>query len=200
MRKNLMRWIGEAFLILIFLLLAIQPACAERKTQRLTTVSFGNYIEHHGDDDASGTTLSISHKQFLTEAWAYFIQIGNGTASGEHANPDGSTVTINSSRTSLSSGLNWHYVTKNKLVTPYIGIGLSIHRYHYDFEYTDSEIGQVSGTGYGPLLNAGARISITSHLMVIPGYRFEQIYIVAENGEQEAVTSSGLMLALLIHF
>jgi hypothetical protein len=195
-----MRWLGEAFSILILLLVTIQPACAEKNTQGMTTFSFGNYIEHHGDDYVNGVTLSISHKQFLTEAWAYFIQIGNGTASGEHANPDGSTVTINSNRTSLSSGLNWHYMTKNKLVTPYIGFGLSIHRYHYDFEYTDSEIGQASGTGYGPLLTAGARISIASHLLVIPGYRFEQIYIAAETGEQKTVTFSGLMLALLFHF
>ncbi len=200
MRRNLMRWIGEAFSILILLLVTIQPACAEKNTKGLTTVSFGNYIEHHGDDDVSGATLSISHKQFLTEAWACFIQIGNGTASGEHANSDGSTSTINSSRTSLSSGFSWHYVTKNKLVIPYIGFGLSIHRYRYDFEYTDSEIGQASGTGYGPLFTAGARIAIASHLLVIPGYRFEQIYLTAENGEQKTVTSSGLMLALLIRF
>ncbi|MBU2645935.1 hypothetical protein KKI24_14595 [bacterium] len=196
-----MHEIFKRVIILTLLLSSSEFLYAQNRIQSVTNISFGSYFETHGDDQVNGTMLSIAYKRFFTEQWAYFVSLGNGSASGDHTNPDGSSVTLNSSRTSLSGGLKWHYYFSSKPgVIPYIGAGISIQQYAYDFDYVGSEIGTTTGTGYGPLLMAGVRIDVSRHFLIIPGYQFEQIYIESESGDQKVLTSSGLMLALVIRF
>ncbi len=192
---------GRRILALILIFWCSQTLYAQSKTKSVTNISFGTYAETHGDDQVNGTALSISYKRFFTDQWAYFIGLGNGSATGEHKYADGSSVSIKSSRSSLSGGLKWHYyVDSVPWLIPYVGAGISIQSYAYDFDYVGSEIGSTSGTGYGPLLMTGARIDIGKHFLIIPGYQFEQIYIESETGDQIVLTSSGFILALVIRF
>ena len=77
---------------------------------------------------------------------------------------------------------------------------MSLQNYSYRFEYADSEIGETSGIGYGPIADIGIRIDIGRHFLIIPGYQFETIFISSESGDAVSVTSSGLSLALVIRF
>lgn len=188
-------------LVLVLITCGSSLATAQQKSGSVTNISFGTYVESHGDDTVNGSMVSIAYKQFFTEQWAYFIGLGSASASGEHEFTDGSSATIDSRRSSLSGGLKWHtYPDSMPWLTPYIGAGLSVQSYSYDYEYAGSEIGKTSGTGYGPLFMAGARMDLARHFLIIPGYRFEQIYIETENGDRVALTSSGFQLALVVRF
>ena len=192
---------SKGALALIVLLSWSTSVFPQNETRSVTNISFGSYQESHGTDQVQGTMLSIGYKRFFTEQWAYFVKLGNGSATGEYTSADGSTVGLKSSRTSLSGGVVWHYIfddTPNLI--PYIGTGISIQRYSYDFDHAASKIGATSGTGYGPLLMAGARIVLNKRFILIPGYQYEQIIIKSESGEQRALTSSGLLLALVMRF
>ncbi len=186
----------------LILLMTFSPyVFAQNEIQSVTHISFGSYQEAHSVDKVYGTMLSIGHKRFFTSQWAYFMKLGNGSASGEYIGADGSLVALNSSRTSLSGGLLWHYlVDSESSLIPYIGAGISIQSYTYDFDHSDSEIGKTSGTGYGPIMMAGARIVLTRHFTIVPGYQYEQIIIKSESGEMQALTSSGFLLALVMRF
>lgn len=187
--------------VIFFMGCAVSSLTAQSLPESVTNISFGSYSETHGDDRISGGALSISHKRFFTEKLAYFVGITNASASGTHDNEDGTSVDLQSERTSLQGGLKWHYMTEsNPWLIPYVGGGLSLHSYSYDFEYENSEIGSTSGTGYGPLLMFGARMDIAKHFLIIPGYQYEQIYIESEAGEEIVLTSAGFMLALVIRF
>jgi opacity protein-like surface antigen len=188
-------------LTLVFFLFWNSYGFAQNKIQSVTNISFGSYQESHGADQVNGTMLSIGYQHFFTEQWAYFVKLGNGSATGEYVSTDGSLVGLESSRTSLSGGILWRLLfDANPNLIPYIGAGMSIQRYAYDFDHVDSEIGATSGTGYGPVLMTGARIEISKRVTIIPGYQYEQIIIKSESGEQQALISSGLLLALVMRF
>ncbi len=188
-------------LTLIILLSWNLSVFAQNQIRSVTNISFGSYQESHGVDQVDGTMLSIGYKRFFTEQWAYFVRLGNGSATGEYKSADGSVIGLKSSRTSLSGGIMWRYISDaNQNVIPYVGTGISIQRYSYDFDHADSEIGATSGTGYGPLLTAGARIEVSKRFTIIPGYQYEQIIIKSESGQQRALISSGLLLALVMSF
>ncbi|NQU66056.1 MAG: outer membrane beta-barrel protein [SAR324 cluster bacterium] len=188
-------------LILILMLTSSGILLAQSDVRSVTNISFGSYSESRGDDRVDGTMMSIGYKRFFMKQWAYFISLGNGSASGEHENTDRSVQTLKSSRTSCGGGLLWHYLidTKPGLI-PFIGAGISIHNYAYEFDYVGSQIGTTSGTGFGPIIMAGARFEVAKHFVIIPGYQFEQIYLKSEGGGQAALTSSGFLLALVIRF
>ena len=188
-------------LTLIILLAGSPYLFTQNEIKSVTSISFGSYQESHGTDQVNGTMLSIGHKRFFTKQWAYFAKLGNGSASGEYASAGGTAVVLNSSRTSLSGGLLWHYIVdaKPKLI-PYVGAGISIQSYTYDFDHPASEIGKTSGTGYGPIMMAGARIKVTRNFTIIPGYQYEQVIIKSESSKQQALTSSGFLLALVLGF
>lgn len=187
---------------LLFFIMLCSSQTLYGKTKKSTTIlSFGGYSEVTADDQVNGTSLSISHKRFFTDHWAWFLQLGSGSATGTHEIDDDTSTTIKSSRSSLSGGLKWHYETETmEWLTPYLGGGLSIQSYSYDFEYSGSEIGSTEGTGYGPLFMAGVRLDVASHFLIIPSYQWEQIYIKSESGKTATVTSSGFVLALMIRF
>ncbi len=191
----------KAALILILLLTDTRISFAQNGIQSVTNISFGGYQETHGDDQVDGSMMSIGYKRFFSEQWAYFVTFSNGSASGEHKNSDESVESLKSSRTSFGGGLQWHYISDEKTgLTPYVGAGVSIHNYAYDFGYVGSQIGTTSGTGYGPIFMAGARVEVAKHFIIIPGYQFEQIYLKSESDQQKAMTSSGFLLALVVRF
>lgn len=194
--------IARKFFPVFILICMCHPLYAKgNKNKTITNISFGSYIDTHGDDQTSGSMLSIALKHFVTDEWAYFIRLGNGSASGTHEFADGTSTDIKSSRSFLSGGPIWQYNSESvEWLQPYVGVGLSYQSYEYDYEYAGSEIGSTSGTGYGPLFMTGVRMDIASHFLIIPGYQFEQIYIKSESGAEQVITSSGFMLALVIRF
>jgi len=196
-----MRFVVTRVLFPIFMLVCLCHSLFAEQNKNITNVSFGSYIETHGGDHTSGTMLSIAVKHFVSDAWAYFVRLGNGHASGSHEFGDGTAAEIKSSRSFVSGGPIWHYPLESaKWLQPYVGFALSVQSYRYDYKYSGSEIGSTSGTGYGPLFLAGVRMDIASHFLIIPGYEFEQIHIESENGENQIVSSSGIILALVIRF
>ncbi|MCP4749282.1 MAG: outer membrane beta-barrel protein [Proteobacteria bacterium] len=177
------------------------PVLAQKSGKTIANISFGDYQASDGQDTVSGSQLSLGILNYLSDEWAFFIRISNGSATGEHGNPDGSTTSLSSSMTSLGGGLQWSYDLETKPeLTPFIGAGLSLKDYVYDFDYSDSDTGKTSGLGYGPLLLFGMKINVAKHFIVIPGYHFDQTYIESETGGKRTITSSGLSLALVLRF
>jgi len=174
---------------------------AARRVSSVTNVSFGSYEETDGHDSVSGSQWSLGFKYFLSDSWAYFLGVESGKAEGQHQLTDGKTVPLEAEKTSFSGGLQWHWLFDDlPELTPYVGAGITIRRYRYDFNYSNSPIGVTSGTGYGPLLSLGVKVDLAEHFLIIPGYQYEQVTIETENGAERAVTSSGFWLALVIRF
>lgn len=168
-----------------------------------TSISFGGYQAKGGGDTVTGSQLAISMKKYFTDEWAYFFRICSASADGEHEE-DGTTIDIDSNTTTLSGGVQWSYEIEldddGFELTPFVGAGLSVQQYSYNYDYPDSEIGQTSGVGYGPLFLFGIKVDLSKHFVIIPGYYYDQVYIKSEEGESKSVTSSGVSLALVVKF
>lgn len=182
----------------------IDNAFAEKKGNSVTSVSFGSYQETDGEDTITGSQLAIAYLKYFTDQWAYFVRLSNGSASGTHTEGEESTE-ISSSSTALTGGLQWSYAINlnddqtNELV-PYVGGGISVQRYRYEFDYEGTEIGKTSGTGYGPLFMVGLKINISNNFIIIPGYSYQQTTIETESGESRSMVSSGTSIALVARF
>ena len=140
----------------------------------------------------------------FADHWAFFGMLSSGSATGEHEDNETATE-ISSSATTLSGGLQWSYDIDfnddgQEDLMPFIGAGLSLQKYSYDFNYEESEMGNTSGSGYGPLMRLGFKINASSHFVIIPGYHYSQIYIKTEEGSDRTMTSSGISLALVARF
>ena len=167
----------------------------------MTNLAFGNFQARSGIDTVHGDQFSIGLHVYYWENWAVFFRITDGRATGEYESPDGSATEISATTTTMSSGLQYRYeLNLDPELTPYFGGGISLQNYSYVYEYPGSKIGESSGIGYGPLLNFGMRVDIAQHLLIIPSYQFETIYIKTESGAQTDINSSGLSLALVIRF
>jgi len=189
---------------LVFLLLfLIPPATAVSQDEKkiVTQIAFGDYQANDGADIVVGSQFTLGMQIINSDHWAYFFRLSEGQAEGQHEFADGSTTRISAATITLSGGIQYRYpIEMEPELTPYVGGGVSLQNYSYDFDYLDSELGNTSGIGYGPLLTFGVRINVARHLLVIPNYQFEKIFIKAENGDQKSVTASGVSLALVLRF
>jgi outer membrane protein W len=177
---------------------------ADKKGQSIVSLSFGSYQTTDGTDTISGSRLSIAYLRYFVDHWAFFGTLGNGSATGEHEE-EGVTTELTASTTSLSGGIQWSYGfdfndDRSDELMPYVGVGVSMQKYDYEFSYEGSEIGSTSGSGYGPLLRLGVKIAASSHFIIIPGYSYNQITIRTEDGSDHSITSSGISLALVARF
>ena len=189
--------------LVFLLLLLIPPATAVSQDERkiVTQIAFGDYQTNDGADTIIGSQFSLGMQIINSDHWAYFFRLSDGRAEGQHEFTDGSKTVISAATTTLSGGIQYRYSIEMKPeLTPYVGVGLSLQNYSYTFDYPDSEIGNTSGIGYGPLLTFGVRINVARHFLIIPNYQFEKIFIKAENGDQKSVTVSGVSLALVLRF
>jgi opacity protein-like surface antigen len=130
--------------------------------------------------------------------------LASGSADGQHTK-NSTTYDLSASTTTLTGGIQWSYdldinSDHDDDLTPYLGTGISIQNYNYEFEYEGSEVGRTSGTGYGPFVTAGLKITLSSNIVLIPGYHYDQIYIKAEDKTDHTFTSSGFSLALVARF
>ena len=196
----------KKFLFLFIATLLVLPLLAPslfaaKKGQSTTIVSFGSYQTTDGSDTVSGSQLALSYLSYFTNEWAYFAKLGNASASGQHT--EGSqTSDLKAQTTTLSGGLQWSQdidIVSSEMM-PFIGAGFSIQSYTYRFVYENSQIGETSGTGYGPLIQLGLKLNLSDHFIIIPGYHYEVIYIDTEDGEKKGMTSSGISLALVARF
>ncbi len=195
----------KSLLLLTGLILICQsPAFSEEKFQSVTSISYGAYQTTDGDNTLNGTQLAVSYMSHFTKQWSYFIRLSNGSASGTHSE-NGESYDLKSTNSTLTGGIRWSYdfdinSDNDADLSPFIGTGLSVQRYEYDFEYPNSEVGKTSGTGYGPFASLGIKIAISSNIVIIPGYHYEQITIKTEDEEDRAFTSSGTSLAFVARF
>ncbi len=189
----------------IFILISLSfPAFAAKSGQVISHISFGGYQATDGQDTVDGSQLSIGLYTYFTDQWSFFFHLSDGSATGRHTENSVSTD-LSASMTTLSGGFQWSYdISINSDgkpdFVPYIGAGMSLQNYSYDFNYSGSKTGKVSGTGYGPLFLIGLKINLADFLVVIPGFHYDQIYIETEQGNQSSVTSSGYSLALVLRF
>ncbi len=169
-----------------------------------TSISYGAYQTTDGENTLNGSQLAISFMSHFAEQWSYFIRLGNGSANGTHTE-NGTSYDLKSNTTTLTGGIHWSYELdlnsdNQEDLTPYIGTGISAQKYEYDFEYPDSKVGKTSGTGYGPFITLGLKVSLSTNIVLIPGYHYEQINIKTEDGSDRSFTSSGISLAFVARF
>lgn len=198
MHNHRLFWVCFSLLMIIIFSATLS---ALPRVKSITNISFGDYQASDGKDTIQGAQLAIGLTVYFSEQWAYFMKISDGSAKGEHENPDGSTTILKSSKTDLSGGLQLsYYMETDPELTPYVGVGVTLESYNFDFDYMESEIGKSSGLGYGPLVMLGVKVDLAKHFLIIPSYQFDQIYIKSENGNQRTIVSSGFSLALVIRF
>jgi outer membrane protein W len=192
-------WVLVSLLILGGGLSCSRSAVAKEKS--VTNISFGSYQEDDGTDSVRGSQWSIGFTSFWSDRWAYVVGWNNGAASGEHTLSDGTFVAISSQKTTLSGGLQWHYENDRvPALTPYVGVGVAVRQYRYDYQYPGSQTGVTSGTGWGPLFQAGMKIMLARSFIVIPGFQYESVTIETESGSERTVVSSGMLVALVFRF
>lgn len=182
----------------------IAPVNAVGNRYSATTISFGGYQSTAGTDTLTGSQLAISYLHQFADQWAYFFRVASGNAEGQHTE-NNVTTELSASTTTFTGGVQWSYdldinSDQNEDLTPYLGIGISIQNYRYDLDYEESDIGETTGTGYGPFLSAGLKIAISPNIVLIPGYHYDQINIETEDNTEHTVTSSGFSLALVARF
>ena len=190
----------QSVFLLLFLILPIM-AMSQDENSTVTHIAFGDFQASDGVDIVTGSQFSIGVQIFFSDHWANFYRLTDGRAEGLHEFANGNTTQLSAKTTTLSGGIQYRYkIEMDPELTPYVGAGISLQNYRYDFNYTDSEIGKTSGIGYGPLITFGIRIDIAKHVLIIPSYQFENIIIQAENGDSKNITTSGLSLALVLRF
>lgn len=193
------------FTLIAGLILTFHSQVFSEETYRsVTSISYGAYQKTDGDDTLSGSQLAVSYMSRFSEQWSYFLRLSNGSASGTHTE-NGESYDLKSSNSTLTGGVRWSYdfdvnSDNDTDLSPYVGAGLSVQKYEYDFEYPGSEVGKTSGTGYGPFVSLGLKIAISANIVIVPGYHYEQITIKTEDGEDRAFTSSGTSLAFVARF
>jgi len=174
---------------------------ADQSVKAVTTISFGEYLTGDGDSSLYGTQISLERAVVFHDQWAYFLGLSSASANGEYVAENGTITSLSSSTTTISGGVKRSFqVEEISQLLPFIGAGISIQNYNYQFSYSDSNIGDTSGIGMGPLFNAGVRIDLLKQFVLIPSYNFSQIFIHSEKSELYGVTSSGFSLALIFRF
>jgi hypothetical protein len=187
--------------LLIFLIGANVVVANAANKNPSTHISFGQYTTTDGDDTVTGSRLSVSYVKPITDLLSYFIKISNGSATGTHSNDDDTETNIKSSHTNLGSGLqvNFDLTDKDKYIL-FLGSGLLLQSYQYDFDYPNSETGETSGTGYGYNAFIGFKYRAAKNFIIIPSYNYEQVIITSEDGTSRNPTTAGTSLALAIAF
>lgn len=166
-----------------------------------THISYGQYTTTDGDDTVAGSRLSISYIKPFTDLLSYYIKLSNGSATGTHTNDDGTKTDIKSSHTNLGSGLQIDFdLTENNRYILFLGSGLILQSYQYDFDYPNSETGKTSGTGYGYNAFVGFKFRVAENIIIIPSYNYEQVIIKSEDGNSRNTTTAGTSLALAVAF
>ena len=177
----------------------VSAASGERGST--TYASFGGHTATDGDDTVTGSRLAIGFVKPISELVSYYIEFENAKASGTHTAGSGTKTDIESSTVALSGGVRLSAtVSDEPEIAPFVGGGLIVQSYTYDFDYPDSETGSTSGTGYGPQVYFGVTIRPSKRFVLRPAYHFNQVYIESESGKKRTVTSSGLSLALVLVF
>ena len=189
------------FFILIFLTILNVTIVNAAENRASTYISFGQYVTSDGDDTVTGSRLSISFINPITDLLSYYLKIETGSASGKHTNSDDSETEITSSHTNAGSGLqvNFDLTDKNRYMF-FLGSGLLLQSYQYDYNYPDSQTGKTSGIGYGYTAYIGIKFKAAKNFIIIPSYNYEQVNIKSEEGEQRTTTTAGASLALAIAF
>jgi outer membrane protein W len=187
----------------MFFVICIQ-ASAAKKHGSITSISYGGYQTTDGEDTLNGSKLAVSFTSYFAEQWSYFIRLSKGNATGTRSE-NSNTYELKADTTTLTGGIRWSYdfdinSDNQDELSPYIGTGLSVQKYEYDFDYQGSEVGKTSGTGYGPFVNLGLKIAISSNIVIVPGYHYERIAIKTEEGLDRSFSSSGLSLAFVARF
>lgn len=200
--KNQMKTVIMTFLLSVYcyqaFLFAESPTTPAKA---VTTISFGEYRTGDGKSTILGTQISLERSVVFQDQWAYFWGLNSASASGEYVAKNGSVIVITSKTTTISGGIKRTFpIDDFSRLLPFIGAGMSIQNYKYQFSYPESDIGDTAGIGMGPTLNAGIRIELFKRFIMIPGYNFSQIFIHSEKSELYAVTSSGFSLALIFRF
>ena len=178
---------------------------AIEKNRSVTSIYYSQYKLSDGEDTLSGSRIGLSYRRELTEIWSYFVRVNSGSASGTHEADDGSETELKASTIGLSGGMRVQYdvdVNSNgeSDLIPYLGVGLTVQSYNYDFSYQDSEVGETSGTGYGPVVTLGMTIIVSDGFSLIPGYYYESVTIKTEGGDSKTISSSGVSFAFVARF
>lgn len=197
--QNLLKSNRLFLLVLLILLNATIVNAGENRAS--THISFGQYVTSDGDDTVTGSRLFISFINPITDLLSYYFKIGTGSASGKHTNADNSETVITSSHTNVGSGLqiNFDLADENRYLL-FLGSGVLLQSYQYDYDYPDSQIGKTSGVGYGYTAYIGIKYRAAKNFIIIPSYNYEQVFIKSEEGKQRTTTTAGTSLALAIAF
>lgn len=186
-------------LLILSFILADYSFGQERVHSVITTFSYGAYALSDGDETVEGRKFSLGIKMPFSDNWSYIADISRADATGEHTNNDQKKVDISSNSTSVSGGIQWQIQVEKSFI-PFISAGISIQRYEFDFDYDDSETGETSGIGYGPVFSIGSKIKIGKRVSIIPSYYYSSMFYETEKNRNRTATSSGLLLAFLVGF
>ncbi len=187
------------FLFLLLLLLPTQLFAFQPKT--VAHLSFGSYAQEADDVSLTGSDFSIGAKIYSHPNFAYFASLGSGQSTGLWTSETSTGATeVSENHAEVVGGVEVRTkVVEKPSVTPFIGLGLKVQSYSYEFDYAGSNIGTTSGVGIGPIANLGMRLGFGRNFTIIPNYYFSTMTIKGENSDY-TVTSSGLQVALVAGF
>ncbi|MDX2469023.1 MAG: hypothetical protein QNL04_00435 [SAR324 cluster bacterium] len=164
-------------------------------------LSFGSYSQDADDVSLTGSDFSVGAKYYSHPNFAYFGSAGSGQSTGVWTSTDETMATeVSENHAEVVGGVEVRsQVIEKPSITPFIGLGLKVQSYSYDFNYVGSDIGETSGVGYGPIANVGVRLGLGRNFTIIPNYYFSTMTITGENSDF-TVISSGLQVSLVAGF